>query len=720
MRNRIAVIMLLLAAGVAQAYDISDLEGTWDFHYLVSGDYPQWTGWVYGTENTNANGDCTFTSITRSDGNPNLPPDTTMAISPSGVVTILETNFHGIMNSQKDMIVGVMTDGDEGYGLIIFTKQVTSTYTTSDLEGTWDFHYLVSGDYPQWTGWVYGTESIGANGDCTFTSITRSDGDPNLPPDTTTAISPSGVVTIPETNFHGIMNSQKDMIVGVMTDGGGGYGLMTFTKQVTSTYTTSDLEGTWDFHYLVSGDSSQWTGWIYGTENTGANGDCTFTSITKSDGNPNLPPDTTMAISPSGVVTIPETNFHGIMNSQKDMIVGVMTDGGGGYGIDFILKHLIIPFGGKTKAEFVDTNNCLVSVYLTGPGTGEVYIPSGGQGDAKRIVLYDTTEKSTLVIKTLTKGKETGVGDIIVDGSLKAILAKTTDLRGDITVTGSLGSITFDDIADEHTITIGPSANPKAGVVMKFDQVSDLTIDSQMPIKALTATEWLGESINAPSVGSITTKGNKKRGIAGNLDIDVTLDGAVNSVKVAGTLFGVWTCDAIKSISSTDIIEANLILSQKPDAKILALGKLTAKGWIDSSRILSTGNIGTVSAGVIVDSSCFAGVTDTNDLNADGVLDLPDPAVDVNYVEPATIKSITVKGIKGEQYCVINSNISAAQILSASLAYPENDNSGIPFGLSAGFIKALKIKDAEGTESWKNLDKPSDSEEFGDAKVLLY
>jgi hypothetical protein len=453
---------------------------------------------------------------------------------------------------------------------------------------------------------------------------------------------------------------------------------------VAQAYDISDLEGTWDFHDLISGDSSQWTGWVYGTENTGANGDCTFTSITRSDGNPNLPLDTTMAISPSGVVTIPGTDFHGIMNSQKDMIVGVMTDGSWGYGIDFISLDLIIPFGGKTKAEFVDTNNCLVSVYLTGPGTGEVYIPSGGQGDAKRIVLYDTTEKSTLVIKTLTKGKETGVGDIIVDGSLKAILAKTTDLRGDITVTGSLGSITFDDIADEHTITIGSSANPKAGVVMKFDQVSDLTIDSQMPIKALTATEWVGGSLNAPSVGSITTKGDKKRGISG------------------------------------DLLEVDLNLSQKPDAKIPALGKLTVKGWIDSSRILSTGNIGTVSAWAITNSSCFAGVTDTNDLNADGVLDLPDPAVDVNYVEPATIKSITVKGIKGEQYCVINSNIAAAQILSASLAYPENENDGIPFGLSAGFIKALKIKDAEGTESWKNLDKPSDSKEFGDAKVLLY
>jgi hypothetical protein len=341
-------------------------------------------------------------------------------------------------------------------------------------------------------------------------------------------------------------------------------------------------------------------------------------------------------------------------------------------------------FDGKknVKLTLKDCNNNDVTFSLSGPGYGEI---DCDDCNFSSITLFDTTDKSGFTIKT--KGKiETSVGDIVVNGSLKGIAAKTANLLGDITVDGSLGTLTLNDVADSHTITIGSPtvANPKAAVKMVFDCVSDLTINSDMPIKTLLATEWLGGSINAPSIGSITTKGDKKRGISG------------------------------------DLFEVDLNLSQKPDAKILALGKLTVKGWIDSSRILSTGNIGTVSAWAITNSSCFAGVTDTNDLNADGVLDLPDPAVDVNYVEPATIKSITVKGIKGEPNCVINSNIAAAQILSASLAYPENENDGIPFGLSAGFIKALKIKDAEGTKSWKNLDKPSDSKEFGDAKVLLY
>ena len=120
------------------------------------------------------------------------------------------------------------------------------------------------------------------------------------------------------------------------------------------------------------------------------------------------------------------------------------------------------------------------------------------------------------------------------------------------------------------------------------------------------------------------------------------------------------------------------------------------------------------------DSSCFARVSDTTDLDSDGVLDLPDPAVDIDYDESATIKKITVKGLKGEQYCFINSNIAAADILSASIVYPKKDNSGQAFGLAADLIKALKLKDEAGTESWKNLDKPSDSKEFVDTKVRLH
>ena len=362
------------------------------------------------------------------------------------------------------------------------------------------------------------------------------------------------------------------------------------------------------------------------------------------------------------------------------------------------------------KLTLKDCNNNNVTFILKGNGYGEIDCEDC---NFSTITLYNTNNRSRFTIRTKSN-ITTSVGDIIVNSSLKRIRAGTTDLRGDITVAGSLGTLILNDVADEHTITIGSPTvpNPNAAVTMAFDQVSDLTIESEIPIKSFKATEWLGGSINAPSIGSITTSGSNKRGIAGDLDVNVTLpNGSINSVRAAGTLSGDWTCNSVKNISAMDVAETNLILNQQPDAKIPALGKLIVKDWIDSSQILSTGNIGTVTAGAMINSNCFAGV-------AEGISGLPDPAVDINYVEPATINKITVNGIKGAPNCFINSNIAAAQILNAYLSYPENDNNGIPFGLSAGSINALKVKNAQGTKSYKNLNTSQDNQNFENPSLL--
>jgi hypothetical protein len=49
-----------------------------------------------------------------------------------------------------------------------------------------------------------------------------------------------------------------------------------------------------------------------------------------------------------------------------------------------------------------------------------------------------------------------------------------------------------------------------------------------------------------------------------------------------------------------------------------------------------------------------------------------------------------------------------------------NSNSGVPFGVSAGFIKSLKIKNAGGSFALKNLNSSSDNNDFGDFKIRLY
>ncbi|MGD0552784.1 MAG: C10 family peptidase [Sedimentisphaerales bacterium] len=343
-------------------------------------------------------------------------------------------------------------------------------------------------------------------------------------------------------------------------------------------------------------------------------------------------------------------------------------------------------FGTQTnvKRTLKDCNNNDVTFSLSGGGYGEIDPCDCHFG---QIELYDTTDKSVLTIKTKSK-IETSIGDINVNGPLKAISAANIELNG--------------------SITIGSSLNSNAAVTIVFDQTSNLVINSQMPIKSISATEWRGGSIDAPSIGSITTTGDKKRVIPGDLDVNVT-SGTIQSIKAAGTLSGNWTCNSVKGISATDIVETNLTLNQPPDAKILALGSLIAKDDIDSSQILAQGNIGTVTAGAMKNSVCFAGVNSAYlvDVNADGVLDLP--VADSNtFSKKATIKSIAIKGIKTEPLpYYINSNIAAANILSVSIAYPKSDNGGVPFGLTADNIKKQTIK------------KP-DLEAIGDFEIRLY
>lgn len=388
----------------------------------------------------------------------------------------------------------------------------------------------------------------------------------------------------------------------------------------------------------------------------------------------------------------------------------------------FTVKGTVVPW------EFGDINNinitgskksknikltvpdvCDVSVTfsLTGGGYGEIV----GDVNFNQVNLYNTGEKSQLTIASKT---EISVGDINTiedNNSLKSITAKTTNLRGNINVSGSLASLIINDVNKSNAITVGSSLNKKATVSLGFDRVADLTLNCQIPIKSISATEWLAGEINAPSIGAITTKGDKKRKIAGDMNVNVMLNASAGTVKTAGTLSGEWNCNTIKSISALNITSATLTLDQEPNAKVLALGALTAKNDINGSQIISDGNVGTISAGAMINSLCFAGIKS-------GVTWLPYPANDINV--SASIKSITVKGIRGEPNSFINSDIAAASIRSATLNYPQSDNDGNSFGVSADFIKLLKIKNASGTITLKNLTPLSDNNDFDDFEIRLH
>ena len=184
-------------------------------------------------------------------------------------------------------------------------------------------------------------------------------------------------------------------------------------------------------------------------------------------------------------------------------------------------------FDGKknVRLKLKDCDGNDVTFSLTGGGYGEV---DPCDCAFSSITLYNTTEKSIFSIKT--RGRIwTSVGNIICGGPLRSINAKTTAFDG--------------------SITIGPSSNPKAAVAITFDFSRDLSIDSAIPVKSIKAVEFVNSSLTAPSLGSITTKGDKKRNMMGIMNVDVNVPGAVGSVRVAGELSGDWDCNTIKSIA---------------------------------------------------------------------------------------------------------------------------------------------------------------------------
>jgi hypothetical protein len=206
----------------------------------------------------------------------------------------------------------------------------------------------------------------------------------------------------------------------------------------------------------------------------------------------------------------------------------------------------------NVKLTLADCNSNNVTFAITGGGYG-LLDPCDCTFD--QIVLFDTTEKSKLTISTKSKDGSC-VGSIICSGPLGGITAKGIDIRG--------------------IIQIGAPAipNPKAELMMTFDQADDLVINSQIPIKMLSATEWKVGSINAPAIGSITIKGDKKRGLAGDFGASMTIgkgDGSnpvepvLKSLKIAGTLGGDSVINGSVGTANIKILKGRLEV--KGDAK---------------------------------------------------------------------------------------------------------------------------------------------------------
>jgi len=310
----------------------------------------------------------------------------------------------------------------------------------------------------------------------------------------------------------------------------------------------------------------------------------------------------------------PETQYRGEVGFGDNDRVDV-----GGVDVDVVAcsnsevffttgAERIINFSKTTKAIY---NNGNVTVALTGPGAGEVHVPAVGNGDAREIILNGTTDKSRLSITTKGTNNPTSVGDITVNGSLGSLTGKTTNLGGNVTASGGLATLTLADVTGPTEVNLHTDAGITVPAALQatfsFGRVADANITSGgIPIKSLTAIDWSSPERNdmlilAPSLGTLTVKGRpgttRTVRIPGDFDVDLTLDGAnmpkltLGTAKIDGTVHGTtWDITGNVGTVTVGVETERWTLNVHSNVGSLKLGQ------VDGSSVTVDGNLGTVTA----------------------------------------------------------------------------------------------------------------------------
>jgi hypothetical protein len=305
-------------------YSLSDAGGTWQRHSLITTSSNSGF-WIYGTI-VNSNGSSSAHLIL-----PNGTMDTTFtnmgASITNGVLTAAsDPAAHTFISSDKNLMVGT-TKRRDSYTLVLDQKTVSGTsYSTADLQGTWQTHCLVAGG--NWMGWIHAVSVIDNTGNCTSSTLVKSDGTSGNSSGGTSIVSSSGVITINGvTSYNGFLSVDKTLMASNMTDGGGGGNLSIAQKVVVgTTYSKADLKGTWQLHDILVG-SENWT--EHGIMTIDASGNGTISNMVKDNGGTfNNPGTIALSISLDGIVTF-GTDFHGFLSADKKLVIGTKGDDSG-------------------------------------------------------------------------------------------------------------------------------------------------------------------------------------------------------------------------------------------------------------------------------------------------------------------------------------------------------------------------------------------------------
>ena len=253
-----------------------------------------------------------------------------------------------------------------------------------------------------------------------------------------------------------------------------------------------------------------------------------------------------------------------------------------------------IHFGGKTKATYTDSQGHVVTITLSGPGSGTIDFLSNGNADPADIIITGTTAKSSLTVKN---SGSTTLSNIQINGSLASFAAPKANFSGTFDITGTLGSMTLNSVSGgSSTIHVEGSA---VATTFVFGVVHAQTLNSAGAINSLTATQGTSGPFDTDSLSASAIL---KMQIKGDFDPTVSLTSsgaALGAATIKGAIAGGnWSV-----AGSATAISANSIAAGWNASFLGNVGTLAVKGEMDGS--LSARSLKSLSVGGGMTNSNF-------------------------------------------------------------------------------------------------------------------
>lgn len=211
----------------------------------------------------------------------------------------------------------------------------------------------------------------------------------------------------------------------------------------------------------------------------------------------------------------------------------------------------LITFTRTLPLIFTDANGDVVTIRLNGAGTVKAYFnaalasntvtrqPLQLQQNVQALVLESTDPNKSSLSVTVARGGRTTIENIKVNGSLGAINAAPVDGLLTLDVTQMLKSLKIGDMT-AGTIVINLSApNDKVKFSLSGNSFVNTTLKADnVALSNINVTQWIssvsGDEIKARSLDNFTTRGDTKKSIAGDAQLDITLTGGA-AVRTLGS-----------------------------------------------------------------------------------------------------------------------------------------------------------------------------------------